>query len=92
MTTIRKRVSAAVRTKVHAVDLPLVRRVGDQRPRQVADAVLAADAVPAVAAVDHGDRAGAVSVAGGAAATLVFGLLGALAALRTRPARRLRTA
>ena len=33
-----------------------------------------------------------VTVASGAAATLVFGLLGALAALRTRPARRLRTA
>jgi putative ABC transport system permease protein len=33
-----------------------------------------------------------VTVVGGAAATLVFGLLGALAALRTRPARRLRTA
>jgi len=32
-----------------------------------------------------------VTVAGGALATLVFGLLGALAALRTRPARRLRT-
>jgi len=37
-------------------------------------------------------RAVIVTVAGGAAATLVFGLLGALAALRTRPARRLRTA
>jgi putative ABC transport system permease protein len=33
-----------------------------------------------------------VTVAGGGAATLVFGLLGALAALRTRPARLLRTA
>ena len=37
-------------------------------------------------------RAVIVTVAGGAAATLVFGLLGALAALRTRPATRLRAA
>jgi hypothetical protein len=33
-----------------------------------------------------------LTVAGGAAATLVFGLLGAVGALGSRPARRLRTA
>ena len=33
-----------------------------------------------------------VTVAGGGAATLLFGLLGALGALRARPARRLRSA
>jgi putative ABC transport system permease protein len=37
-------------------------------------------------------RAVFVTVAGGAAATLLFGLLGSLAALSARPARRLRTA
>jgi len=37
-------------------------------------------------------RAVLVTVAGGGAATLLFGLLGALGALRSRPARRLRTA
>ncbi|HET7083615.1 MAG TPA: FtsX-like permease family protein [Rhizomicrobium sp.] len=37
-------------------------------------------------------RAVIVTVAGGGAATLVFGLIGALAALRSRPARRLRAA
>jgi hypothetical protein len=37
-------------------------------------------------------RAVIVTVAGGGAATLLFGLLGALGALRARPARRLRSA
>ena len=36
-------------------------------------------------------RAVAVTVLGGGAATLVFGMLGALAALSVRPARRLRS-
>ena len=37
-------------------------------------------------------RAVAITVAGGGGATLVFGLVGALAALSARPAQRLRAA